>query len=314
MDHIKLSRLNVRHLVVLQLLLETHSVNLTATRLCISASAVSKMLSQLRLELSDELFYRSGNQLVATAYAKSLRPAIVRLVTEFEALFYRHEFNPEQFNGTFTIALRDSSFELFCQQLFIPLINTYPNIKFELQHKALLGLNGLYSGQVDFVILPHDKSQPPSTDEQIMWQTLVDDEMICLMDPDHPLAAQELSLDNYLSYAHIGITDVDLGQPFFEIQLAQQELNRRVVINAADFGTAALLLRGTELLFTCSKKWADMAYQAQGLISKQLPFNYGEVVYSIVCQQQSLNDPAKYWLYQYLLAQINAPLIQISSN
>lgn len=72
MDLAKLSRISMKHLITLHVMLDTLSVTASAERLCLSPSSVSKTLSQLRDSLNDELFYRNGNSLVATPLAKRL--------------------------------------------------------------------------------------------------------------------------------------------------------------------------------------------------------------------------------------------------
>ena len=91
--------------------------------------------------------------------------------------------------------------------------------------------------------------------------------------------------------------DKDLAEPYFEQNLTQQHGARKVVISVADFGAAAVLCHHSEYLLTCSKAWARQSLQAKGLIEKPLPFDYGQVAYSLVWNQASLNDPALNWLY-----------------
>ncbi len=57
MDLIKLSRISMKHLVTLHVMLDTLSVTVSAERLCLSPSSVSKTLTQLRESLNDELFF-----------------------------------------------------------------------------------------------------------------------------------------------------------------------------------------------------------------------------------------------------------------
>ncbi|MEZ9417497.1 LysR family transcriptional regulator, partial [Vibrio sp. 10N.286.49.E1] len=54
-------------------------------------------------------------------------------------------------------------------------------------------------------------------------------------------------------------------------------------------------------LFTCSKQWAEHAKQAQGLVSKPLPFDYGKVAYSLVWNKPNMNDQAIKWLCDLFL-------------
>lgn len=48
MDYLHLSRVSLKHLTVLHVMLNTHSVTQTAEQLYVTPSSVSKTLSQLR--------------------------------------------------------------------------------------------------------------------------------------------------------------------------------------------------------------------------------------------------------------------------
>lgn len=74
-----------------------------------------------------------------------------------------------------------------------------------------------------------------------------------------------------------------------------------MAMRVADFGSAAVMCHHSDYLFTCSKLWAGVAHQAKGLVQRSLPFDYGQVAYSLVWNKASLNDPALRWLQQQLL-------------
>ncbi|MEC4728634.1 LysR family transcriptional regulator [Shewanella sp. D64] len=303
MDLAKLSRISMKHLITLHVMLDTLSVTASAERLCFSPSSVSKTLSQLRLSLNDELFYRHGNKLVATALARHLGPSVHQIINDMNQIITQEAFNPARYEGRFSLAMRESTFELLAVKLSAHVLSLAPNIRLDICAKDSIGFDGLVKGALDFIILPHDLSQPPIARSELVWETLINDEMICLMNPRHPLAQQsQISIDDYLSYSHIGISDTDLNTPFFEMQLAQQARNRAVPISVADFGCAALMCHHSELLFTCSRRWAETAFQAQGLVTKALPLDYGEVAYSLVWHRQSMNDPALRWLHEQITA------------
>ncbi|SON52691.1 LysR family transcriptional regulator [Vibrio tapetis] len=301
MDLIKLSRISMKHLVTLHVMLDTLSVTSSAERLCVSPSSVSKILAQLRTSLGDELFYRHGNRLVATPLARRLGPTVHQMLSDMNQLLTQESFDPAKHKGRFSLAMRESTFELLAAKLTAKVLQAAPNVRLEIWSKESLGFDGLANGKLDFILLPHDLSQPPKLTNNLVWQSILHDEMVCLMNPRHPLAAQDLTVDGYLSFDHIGIFDTDLSVPFFELQLAQKHQNRRVVISVADFGSAALMCHQTDLLFTCSKRWAQRAMQANGLVAKPLPFDYGEVAYSLVWHQPSLNDPALRWLHEQIM-------------
>ncbi|MGF1682979.1 LysR family transcriptional regulator [Photobacterium minamisatsumaniensis] len=301
MDLIKLSRISMKHLITLHVMLDTLSVTASAERLCLSPSSVSKTLTQLRDNLNDELFYRHGNQLVATPLARRLGPTVHQMINEMNQMLTQEAFDPASYQGRFSLAMRESTFELIAAKLTARVLAQSPGMRLEIWSRDSMGFESLSKGRLDFIILPHDKSQPPSSHNNLVWESLIEDEMVCLMNADHPLADQPLTIENYLSYGHVGIMDNDLNVPFFEMQLAQQHQKRKIAVNVADFGGAALMCRHSDLLFTCSQKWAEVALQAKGLITKPLPFNYGEVSYSLVWHQPSMNDPAQRWLYEQIV-------------
>ena len=192
--------------------------------------------------------------------------------------------------------MRESTLEIFAPIISDILSNQAPNAHIDIHSKEQLGFDALLSGQVDAIILPHDKSQPPTNEKQLVWETVIDDEMVCLMKSNHPLATKPLTVENYLTYKHIGIFDKELNQPYFEQLLTQQHQPRNMAMSVADFGSAAAMCHHSDFLFTCSKKWFEVAQQAQDLIEKPLPFGYGQVVYSVVYNKLSLNDQALNWL------------------
>ncbi|CAM2884736.1 LysR family transcriptional regulator [Vibrio mytili] len=302
MDYLALSRISLKHLTVLHILLTTHSVTQAAECLCVTPSSVSKTLSQLRDLLKDELFYRDGSHLVPTPYALYIGPSVHGILSSTHGLLHKGEFNPAYYQNSFALAMRESSFELFApilHQLSLQLgnqahINVYA--KEEMSFEALL------RGQIDLLLLPHDLSQPPTQNKDLVWQTIFKDEMVCLMSESNPLAESQLSLEKYLCARHIGIHDKDLAKPYFEQHLKQKQLKRNIAMRVADFGAAAVMCQQSNYLFTCSKLWANRALQAQGLVQRELPFDYGEVAYSLIWSRSSLNDPALRWLQEQLIS------------
>lgn len=301
MDYIQLSRISLKHLTVLHVLLATNSVTKTSEQLCVSPSSISKILSQLRTLFHDELFYRDGTQLVPTAYALKIGPTVHSVLSSMNGVIHQQTFEPQSYSGTFKLSMRSSAFEVFAPIMANLASEKAPNSFFEIYSKEQLGLDALTRGQVDIVLLPHDISQPPTENKDLHWQIILDDEMICLMNPNHPLAEKEITVEQYLSYRHIGIVEKELSVPFFEQNLAQQFKPRNIAISVSDFGSAAIMCHETEFLFTTSKIWSEKARQAKGLVMKKLPFDYGKVAFSMVWNKASINDPSMKWLYNELV-------------
>jgi DNA-binding transcriptional LysR family regulator len=286
-------------------MLGTRSVTQTAARLCVSPSTISKMLAQLRDLLSDELFYREGAQLIPTPYAHQMGPTLHSILSSMNGLLYQTDFDAKKYTGHYRIAMSESTVTVFAQEITTILAKCSNELVVTIHSKERYGFDALINGEIDFIILPHDISQPPTHSKELIWETLLNDQMICAMHRDHPLSAHELSIDNYLSYRHIAVKDHDLSVPYFEQNLTQRYHARNIAITTSDFGSAALLCEKSELLLTCSKQWAKHALASQtlakpNLILKPLPFDYGKVSYSLVWNKRSMNDIAMKWLCEQL--------------
>lgn len=300
MDYISLSRISLKHLTVLHVLLSTHSVTGAAAILCVTPSSISKNLSLLRTQLNDELFYRDNGSLIPTQFALSIGPEIHKILAAMNSILHQGDFSPQQFSGSISLSMRESTFELFAPKI-VAIYQQLSNARcLNVFAKEQLSFEALSRGQVDFMLLPHDISQPPTRSRDLMWQQVLADEMVCLMSPNHPLVDKPMSIERYLSCHHIGILDKDLSEPYFEQNLTQQYGSRKLVLSVADFGAGAVLCHQTELLLTCSKMWAQQALQAKDLVTKSLPFDYGKVAYSLVWNPASLNEPALNWLHTQL--------------
>ncbi|USD63276.1 LysR family transcriptional regulator [Vibrio sp. SCSIO 43140] len=300
MDIEGLTRVGFKHLLALHVMLDTCNVTKAAEQLSVTPSSVSKTITQLREILDDELFFRDGTSLTPTPYAVEIAPLIHSMLASMNGLLNQARFEPSAFEGRFSLSMRESTFELFAHSLAKLSTNYIPKAKLNIMTKAKFGFGALHSGQVDFIILPHDVSQPPTNTKELVWEVVLQDELVCLMSPEHPLADVELTVEHYLNSQHIGIAESELSRPYFEQTLRQQHGTREVKIVVPDFGAAAVMCHQSELLFTCSKHWADVARQAKGLTVKTLPFEYGKVAYSVVWNRASINDPAVQWLCTYL--------------
>jgi DNA-binding transcriptional LysR family regulator len=300
MDLIALSRLGGRHLVTLHLLLDSQSVTRTAERLCTTPSTVSKTLNQLRDLLGDQLLYRQGNQLLLTPFAERLGPTLHRLLSELNNLTSQDGFAPQTWQGQLRFALRESSMVWPMGPILGQLMQEVPGLEPNVWNKDEQGLTALAAGKLDFVILPHDQSQPLPRQPGLVWETLREDRLVCLLRADHPALDKPWDLDAYLSWRHIAIRDQELANPFFEQSLAQLQVRRQIGATLPDFGSASALLRQSDLILTAIEGWA-LQSAALGLAIRPVPFDYGAVTHSLVWYGPAGEEPALRWFRQRIL-------------
>ncbi|MCX7133994.1 LysR family transcriptional regulator [Aeromonas sp.] len=300
MDVIALSRLGGRHLVTLHLLLDSQSVTRTAERLCTTPSTVSKTLNQLRDLLGDQLLYRQGNQLLLTPFAERLGPTLHRLLSELNNLTSQGGFDPETWQGQLRFALRESSMVWPIGPILGQLMQEVPGLVPDVWNKDEQGLAALAAGKLDFVILPHDQSQPLPRQPGLVWETLREDKLVCLLRANHPALDKPWDLDAYLSWRHIAIRDQELANPFFEQSLAQLQVRRQISATLPDFGSAAALLRQSDLILTAVEGWAEQV-MSRDLVIRPVPFDYGAVTHSLVWYGPAGEEPARRWFRQRIL-------------
>lgn len=300
MDLIALSRLGGRHLVTLHLLLDSQSVTRTAERLCTTPSSVSKTLNQLRELLGDQLLYRQGNQLLLTPFAERIGPSLHRLLRELNGLTSQEGFNPANWQGQLHIALRESGMTWPMGPILGRLMKEVPGLVPVIWNKEEQALTALAAGKLDFVILPHDQSQPLPSQAGLVWEPLREDRLTCLLRADHPALSRAWDLDAYLSWRHIAIRDTELASPFFEQSLAQLQVRRQIGATLPDFGSAAALLRQSDLILTTLEGWARQA-DLPGLVSRPVPFDFGALTHSLVWYGPTGEDPALHWFRQRIL-------------
>src|SRR5690554_2655821 len=99
-----LSRIDLNLLVALQLLIEERNVTRAAERLFITQPAMSKTLQRLRDLFDDELFVRSGRELVPTPRTIELQEQLPEMLQDLEGLVKPREFDPHTDSGVIYLA------------------------------------------------------------------------------------------------------------------------------------------------------------------------------------------------------------------
>jgi DNA-binding transcriptional LysR family regulator len=111
-----LNKLDLNLIKVLDALLEERNVTRAGERIGLSQPAVSSALNRLRHVLGDQLLVRSGNEMVPTPRAESLRePVRAALVALGQALWQTEPFDPMRLERTFALLSSD-----FFSTLFMP--------------------------------------------------------------------------------------------------------------------------------------------------------------------------------------------------
>ena len=211
---------------------EQHSISKAAQIMSITQSAASHALQRLRQHLKDELFVRTGSQMLPTPFAEQIYPAIKEALFAIQRISLQTQSFEPNMVKTLKIAVHDEIEPIIFPQLVKHFVNTAYDIQFvsiKLDRKNMVA--DLATQQIDFVI---DLEQHVS--EKIHFQKLVQDEFV--------LCTQQSSINqkSYFSAPHIGVSSRRTGVLVEDVHFNKLQLNRKIIMRCQHYSTALQIL------------------------------------------------------------------------
>lgn len=270
---------------------EQKSISQAAQLLCISQSAASHALQRLRRQLHDDLFLRSGSQMLATPFAQQVYPVIKHALQMLQGINQQqHYFDPQSIQQL-KIAVHDEIEPMLFPKLVQHFRQLGLNIQlqsFKLNRKTLA--QELKRQQIDFAI---DLEQ--NLNDQIGFQALVEDRFV--------LCSQQSSLsrEHYLAAKHIGVSSRRSGMLLEDFYLQQQHLSRQIFLRCQHYSTALHILNDqADLVLTIPKNVLHHLAIPQSLTVSDLPMLLPKMKLGIFWHQD-LNQNLR---HQFLKQQI----------
>lgn len=275
-------------------LYETGSVTQTAQQLHMSQSACSHALTRLRERLSDELFVRVNNQMLATNYAhllaKEVLPAL-KVITQ--GLNQSKEFDPSDAHH-FTIAATD--YTAWCLKPFLnSLLKRFSNISVQvIQLEQRLPIQALKDLKLDIVCgFAHQKEKSESL-AQLNW---FEGKYVTLSCQQH-VPTYKLTMQMFLARPHVLIAPWNETRGIVDKTLAQHKKSRRIILSTPHMLSAPVCVQNTEWLLTMPAKYATEIAPNLGLTVHPPPLkipNYHVKLYWYRTRQQ---DPKLHWFIE----------------
>ncbi|MDF3885906.1 LysR family transcriptional regulator [Cupriavidus basilensis] len=242
---------------VLCTLIAEQSVSRTAIRLNQSQPAISAALKRLREIFGDPLLNREKNVMVPTERAVQLaRSAQAALVALDKLLVDEEAFDSATTEQSFTVAMPDYLAPTFFAHVVKAFRASAPRARLVTQ---ALGPQydyeqALAEGTVDIVI-----GNWPSPPEHLHLSVLLEDEVVCVLADDNPLAkAGKMTAEAYLQAPHIVPMPYSRGQRgVVETGLGTLRLHRDRKVSCPYFSLAPNLIPGTDLILTTARHFAN---------------------------------------------------------
>ncbi len=182
------NKVNLNLINTLILLKKYRSMRKVAKVLGKSESAISKDLTKLRLEFSDNLFVKTQNGFEPTSYLNDIYQELERAYTQLITIVNKPvSFEPHRYKGLITIAIADAEYDQIVASLYAKLIQVFPEAKFNLVTWDQNSLNKLLNGEITCGI--HLQNNDFSKD--IYQKTLKTDQIVPAVHKQHQVTDWE---------------------------------------------------------------------------------------------------------------------------
>ncbi len=285
---------------VFAVLMSERSVSRAATRLNQSQPAVSNALKRLREIFADPLLLKDRHRMVPTERALQLEVSVRVVLGEIDTLLAPGErFEPATTRQTFRVGTPD-----YLAPPLMAAVVHYMRTAAPGARMLLVPLGPSYDfdtaladGDIDVVI--GNWPQPP---EHLRTTLLLEDEIVCLVDRDHP-GANGLTTSAYLQGSHVvPLLYSTTQRGVVETHLAAQRMLRTPTVTVPYFAMAPHLLPGTDLIFTTSRHFAQHFASVLPLAVVRSPVLFPPMRFYQLWHGRTQHSPGQVWFRSLLSA------------
>ncbi|WNG32340.1 LysR family transcriptional regulator [Archangium violaceum] len=281
-------------LISLDVLLEELNVTRAARRLNVSQPALSAQLGRLRELFKDPLLLPSeaGRGMTPTPRALELQPALHQALLDLQsAVVRRVEFNPQEAQRHFTIALNDNIFTsigLAVAREVLALGGPGIRLSFVAPTEENLTYR-MERGEIDLYVGLSSKIP-----EALKSRLLLSDEFCFAQRKEHPRGKEAPTLEDYCQLSHVIVSQGGSFHSAVDDALARHGKVRRVAVTVPNYNQVALVLTDTDCVATLPSRL--LRRYASGLDLLQLPFSMPPFDVAMGWHARAQHDPAHQWL------------------
>ena len=290
------------HLIrVLHTVLTDRSVSRAAIRLGMYQPAVSAALKRLRDLAGDPLLVRSGSGMVPTdAGLRMIEPAAA-ILRAAEMLFSdARAFDPQTADNTFRVAASDYLDPLFLPMLVAQVKSQAPLCKIEIHalspdadYHANLSL-----GEVDVVVGNWQK--PP---EDLHMARLFADDLVSLVNKDHPAVRRGWDVETWLAVEHIAPTPLHPGaRGIIDQMLDDLGMQRHIAARCAHFGLIPDMVASSLLVLTTGRQYCERFVDRLPVRIIELPVTLPRMMYYQLWHERTHASNSARWLRERVKA------------
>ena len=280
-------------LVVFDAVMREKHVTRAAKRIGMTQPAVSNALNRLRYIAKDDLFVRSSNGVVPTSRALELGPPIRQAINLVENAFDPTSFDPKNSSDDFNIAISNYTASILFPKLAEVLEKEAPNINVRSKQLGDVDLlKELEAANIDFIIA----GQQLEETENVISHHLYDEDFVCVMRRDHPLAKKKkLSIKEFAESKHLMVATTGKAFGFVDYLLEGKGLKRRVAMTVNQFLVAPAIIRQSNMILTVSKRVAAR-FRLDGVKIFPLPLLTNPLSLKIIWHKRTDTNSGNQWI------------------
>jgi len=141
---------------------------------------------------------------------------------------------------------------------------------------------------------------PNAAERGLRTERLFDDELLVVLDASHPLAADELSAEDYASIPHVHVNPRRETYSAVDQALAAAGLDRWVAVEVPFFGLVPALLDGANRIATLPRSVAERLTLDHDLVVRPPPIPIASFEIAMAWHPTHDADPAQRWLRDVL--------------
>ena len=280
---------------VLMTLVAERSVSRAAVRLNQSQPAVSMALRRLRDLFDDPLLVRERGGMVPTERALQLRDDARKVLADIDRMLAGpNKFDPSISQQTFNIASPDYLAMTFLASVVTRLRQEAPQARLVVRPlgQGFDYESALAEGDLDIVV--GNWPEPP---ERLHLSLLLEDDLVCVMSSQNPLASAAMTMERYLAAPHVVPLPYTMShRGVVETFLASKRLARDARVVVPYFEVAPYLLVDTDLIFTTAGHFARQFAQVLALAVIGAPPEFPRMRFYQLWHDRSQHEASHRWL------------------
>jgi DNA-binding transcriptional LysR family regulator len=185
----------------------------------------------------------------------------------------------------------------FMPTLMTMLSREAPRIKIStLRHNTGHLSDDMAAGNVDIAI-----GLLPSLTTGFFQRRLFKQRYVCMFRQDHPKARNPISLAQYKSLPHVGVTSDNTGHSEVDAWLARKGIARDIHLHVPHFVAVGHILQSSDLIATVPERFAQKCAGPFQLETSPLPFKLPEIAINLFWHAKYNREPANVWLRQRII-------------